>query len=93
MTLPGSSSAAPAPGVGDGDFSCEAALSTAQPFAVLDLPADRPFIHQDRYWCVDCGGEQTFILVDRFACGWRGYCLGCEEAKFVMDTRTNSEVA
>ena len=50
-----------------------------------------PFIHQDRYWCANCGGAQTFILVDRFPCGWRGYCLGCEETKYVMDTRENSE--
>lgn len=55
--------------------------------ALLDLP----FIHQDRYWCANCGGAQTFILVDRFPCGWRGYCLGCEETKYVMDTRENSE--
>lgn len=50
-----------------------------------------PFIHQDRYWCANCGGQRTFILVDRFPCGWRGYCLGCEETKYVMDTRENSE--
>ena len=57
--------------------------------AVLEIP----FIQQGRYWCANCGGDQTFILVDRFTCGWRGYCLGCEETKYVMDDRTNSEVA
>lgn len=57
--------------------------------AALDLP----FIQQGRYWCANCGGPQTFILVDRFAHGWRGYCLGCEETKYVMDERMNSEVA
>jgi hypothetical protein len=50
-----------------------------------------PFIHQDRYWCANCAGERTFVLVDRFPCGWRGYCLGCEETKYVMDSRENSE--
>ena len=67
-------------GIEDGDLPGEG-------IAVLDLP----FIQQDRYWCANCGGEQTFVLVDRFPCGWRGYCLGCEETKYVMDTRMNSE--
>lgn len=60
--------------------------------AVLDLPfVDLPFIDWRRYWCVNCGGWETFVVVDRFPCGWRGYCRGCEEVKYVLDERTNSE--
>ena len=61
--------------------------------AVLDIPARDPFLYWAPRWCANCGGEQTFVPVDRFQFGWRGYCLGCEETKYVMDTRTNSEVA
>ena len=71
----------------------EGSGSSALP-APLDLPfLDVPFVDQERLWCANCGGPQTFIVVDRFIGGRRGYCLGCEETKYVMDTRTNSEVA
>lgn len=56
--------------------------------AVLDLSR-----YQDPEWCANCGGEQTFVPVDRFPCGWRGYCLGCGDVKYVMDERTSSEAA
>jgi hypothetical protein len=72
--------------LGDGgDLRGEATAVPESPFIQL--------FRQGRYWCVNCGGESTFILVDRFACGWRGYCLGCEETKYVMDRRSSSEVA
>lgn len=61
-------------------------------FPVASAALD-PFLYQDMRWCADCGGEQLFVPVDRFAGGWRGYCLGCEGTKYVMDTRANSEVA
>lgn len=50
-----------------------------------------PFPYQDMRWCANCGGPQMFIPVDRFIGGWRGYCLGCEQEKYVMDERTNAE--
>ena len=56
--------------------------------AVLDL-----FRYQDPDWCANCGGEQTFVPVDKFPYGLRGYCLGCGEVKYVMNDRTNSEAA
>lgn len=59
---------------------------TASGLAALD-----PFPYQDMRWCANCGGPQMFIPVDRFIGGWRGYCLGCEQEKFVMDERTNAE--
>ena len=59
-------------------------------FAVLEPD---PWPRQDMRWCVNCGGPTLFVRVDRFPCGWRGYCLGCEEVKYVMDERTNSEAA
>lgn len=52
-----------------------------------------PFLYQDMRWCPKCGGEQVFIPVDRFEHGWRGYCLGCEEEKWVMDVRTSTDAA
>jgi hypothetical protein len=53
--------------------------------AVLD-----PFVQQDMRWCVNCGGMTFFQRVDRFPFGWRCYCLGCEEVKYVMDERTSA---
>ena len=42
-------------------------------------------------WCSNCGGMQTFVPVDRFIGGWRGWCRGCEEVKYVMVSRSESE--
>ena len=50
-------------------------------------------VYQDMQHCIQCGGPQMFVPVDRFPCGWRGYCLGCGEVKYVMDERTSSEAA
>ena len=55
-------------------------------FAVLDS-----WVHQDMRWCKNCAGEKLFVPVDRFPCGWRGYCLGCEEVVYVLDERTSEE--
>lgn len=52
-----------------------------------------PFLYQSPRWCARCAGFETFVPVDRFPCGWRGYCLGCGEGKYVMDQRTCSEAA
>lgn len=81
-------------GVEDGDRSArmEPTAELKCGIAVLD-PRFDPWLYQDRRWCANCGGEQTFIPVDRFAFGWRGYCHGCEEVVYVMETRANSEVA
>jgi hypothetical protein len=57
---------------------------------VAEAALENPFRHQKRYRCANCGGEPTFQPVDRFPCGWRGYCLGCGEVKYVMDDRTSS---
>jgi hypothetical protein len=70
---------------GDGGVLKPAALDLLG----FDLP--NPFRYQQRRWCANCGGEQTFVPVDRFPFGWRGYCLGCEDVVFVMDARTTSE--
>jgi len=56
--------------------------------AALDLDLPDPFRYQERRWCANCGGEQTFVPVDRFPFGWRGYCMGCEDVVYAMDTRT-----
>ena len=64
--------------------------------AALDLHCDDlpdPFVYQERRWCANCGGDQTFVPVDRFPFGWRGYCLGCEDVVYVMDARTSEAVA
>jgi hypothetical protein len=53
--------------------------------AVLDLS-----VYYDMRWCASCGGRRLFVPVDRFPFGWRGYCLGCEEVKYVMDERTSA---
>jgi hypothetical protein len=45
---------------------------------------------QERRWCANCAGAQTFIPVERLPFGWRGYCLGCEEEKYVMEERTSA---
>jgi len=58
-----------------------------------DLPLPDPFLYQERRWCANCGGDQTFVPVDRFPFGWRGYCLGCEDVVYVVDERTTAEVA
>lgn len=42
----------------------------------------------DPHWCADCGGTRTFIPVEEFPGGWRGYCMGCEQEKYVLFTRT-----
>ena len=42
-------------------------------------------------WCSKCGGMQTFVPVDKFIGGWRGWCRGCEEVKYVMVSRSESE--
>lgn len=58
--------------------------------AISDLPQPEkdPFLYQDQRWCANCGGARMFVPVDRFPHGWRGYCLGCEEVVYVMDSRT-----
>ncbi len=54
--------------------------------AVLDSS-----VYQDARWCVNCGGEQTFVEVYEFEAGRVGVCLGCGEEKFQAFTRTVGE--
>ena len=49
------------------------------------------FPPEEPRWCSNCGGMQTFVPVDRFIGGWRGWCRGCEEVKYVMVSRSESE--
>jgi hypothetical protein len=58
-----------------------------------EIVALDPFVCQDMRECANCGGRKLFQPVDRFPFGWRGYCLGCEETKYVMDERTSEEAA
>jgi hypothetical protein len=44
-------------------------------------------------WCVNCGGEQTFVPVYEVKAGRVGFCFGCNEEKIVAFTRVNSESA
>lgn len=48
---------------------------------------------RDNQPCDKCGGERIFTPLELFPFGKRGYCMGCGETKYVMDERTNSEVA
>lgn len=85
MPLPAALFRSPLTAAGGGDGEIEGETGT-QPLAVPD-----PFVYQRMRWCASCGGEQTFVPVDRFPHGWRGYCLGCEEVVYVVDERTTSE--
>jgi hypothetical protein len=76
-SLPGS--------VGHEDGECGEIL------AVFEVPD--PFLYQDMRWCEHCAGPQLFFPVDRLPFGWRGYCMGCGETKYAMDTRMCSGVA
>lgn len=71
----------------------EGGVSGEKQSAALDLPLPDPFLYQERRWCANCGGDQTFVPVDRFPFGWRGYCLGCEDVVYVMDERTSEACA
>lgn len=75
---------------GEGSVGVEG--GPARGSAALDFSLDS-LRYQDMRWCVNCGGQILFVPVDRFPGGWRGYCLGCEEVGYVMDTRANSEAA
>jgi hypothetical protein len=45
-------------------------------------------VYRDMRWCSNCGGEQIFLELFEFAEGRVGVCLGCEQKKVVLFTRT-----
>jgi hypothetical protein len=52
-----------------------------------------PEIYRDMRWCANCGGQQVFVEMFETEWGRVGVCLGCDEEKVVLFTRTNSEAA
>lgn len=64
-------------------------MSSQSIVAVLD-----PVICQDLRWCVNCGGEQTFVEVYEIAgVGRVGFCFGCGGERVVLFSRVNGEAA
>jgi hypothetical protein len=53
--------------------------------------ADR---YQDMRWCINCAGEQLFVVVSEFEGGRIGFCFGCGDERVVPFSRvTSSEAA
>jgi hypothetical protein len=50
-------------------------------------------IYQEPRWCMNCGGEQTFLPVYECEFGRIGICLGCGEEKLAPFTRVTGEAA
>lgn len=57
------------------------------------VAALEPFLYQESRWCSNCAGETLFYFVFVCQAGRGGFCVGCEEEKFIPWTRANSEAA
>lgn len=80
--------AAAAQGSSEGESPSIPAPLVVPCFVVVD-----PDVFEDMRWCAECGGMQRFIPLERWPGGWRGLCWGCEQEKYVLIQRSESEAA
>ncbi|MGH9505271.1 MAG: hypothetical protein ACRD20_20650 [Terriglobales bacterium] len=81
------------PSAGVSESDSDVRLGLGRDGGDVRVAALEPFLYQESRWCANCAGATLFIFVFVCEAGRVGYCVGCEEEKFVAWTRTNGEAA